>query len=87
MDKNELMIKESHSLLLPKQTKEEPIYAVVKYERVDSAHYSFTYSFNEDFIFRMDETDKNAEKTDYVDEEFEEDIPESNKISKEKHKN
>lgn len=80
MNKNELTIKESHSLLLPKQTNEEPIYAVVKYERVDSAHYSFTYSFNEDFIFRMDETDKNAEKTDYVDEEFEEDIPESNKI-------
>ena len=80
MDKNELMIKESHSLLLPKQTKEEPIYAVVKYERVDSAHYSFTYSFNEDFSFRMDETDHAEEKTDYVDEEFEEHVSESAKV-------
>ena len=79
MNKNELMIKESHSLLLSKQTNEEPIYAFVKYERVDSVHYSFTYSFNEDFDFRMDETDQNAEKTDYVDEEFEEYVPESAK--------
>ena len=80
MNKNELMIKESHSLLLSKQTNEEPIYAFVKYERVDSAHYSFTYSFNEEFGFRMDETDQNAEKTDFVDEEFEEYVPESAKV-------
>lgn len=79
MNKNELMIKEPNALLLPKQTNEEAICAIVKYERVDSAHYSFTYSFNEDFDFRMDETDQNAEKTDFVDEEFEEHIPESNK--------
>ena len=74
MENNELMIKEPHSLSLTKQ-KEEPLYAIVKYERVDSAHYSFTYSFSEDFNFRMDETDHSAEKTDYVDEEFEEHIP------------
>ena len=79
MENNELMIKEPHSLSLTKQ-KEEPLYAIVKYERVDSAHYSFTYSFSEDFNFRMDETDHSAEKTDYVDEEFEEHIPESAKV-------
>lgn len=73
------MIKETRPLSLPKQKKEEPINAIVNYVRVDSAHYSFIYSFNEDFIFRMDETDHNAQKTDYVDEEFEEHISESAK--------
>ena len=79
MKKSELMIKGSHSLLLPRPTKKEPNYAVVNYERTDYAQFSFTYTFNEDFSFRMDETDHTAENTDYVYEEFEEYIPESAK--------
>lgn len=80
MNKNKSDIKESSSLILPKQSKEEPIYALVYYERSASAHYSFTYSFNEDFGFRMDEADQNTEKTDYDNEKFEEHIPESAKV-------
>ena len=80
MDKNELIIKEPHSLLSPKKTNEKLTYAIVKYERVDSAHYSFNYSFDEDFSFRMDETDHCTENTDFVDEEFEEHVPESVKV-------
>lgn len=80
MDKNELTIRKPNPLSLKKQSKEEVIYTIVKYERVDSAHYSFTYSFNEDYEFRMDETDQSAEKTDYVDAEFEEHVPESTKV-------
>lgn len=80
MDKKELMIRKPQSLSLAKHPKEEAVYAIVKYEKVDSAHYSFTYSFNEDYEFRMDETDQSAEKTDYVDAEFEEHVPESTKV-------
>ena len=79
MKKSELIIKGSHSLLLPRPAKEEPNYAVVNYERTDYAHFSFTYTFNEDFSFRMDETDYTAENTHYDYEEFEEYIPESAK--------
>lgn len=80
MDKNELTFKKPQLLSSAKHPKEETVYAVVKYERVDSAHYSFTYSFNEDYVFRMDETDQSAEKTDYVDAEFEKYVPESDKV-------
>ncbi len=69
--------------LLPaiaKKTNYAELLAVIQYEKVDAAFYSFTYSFNEDFQFRMDETEQTADHTDFVEAEFSDDVPGSDKV-------
>ena len=67
--------------LLPALIKNDSIeaVAVVKYEKVDAIHYSFSYSFDDEFSFRMNETEQSTEQTDFVEAEFEEEVPENYK--------
>ena len=60
---------------------EEPAFlAVVNYEKIDPAHYSFSYRFDDDVEFRMDESDQAADATDFIEAEFDEGVEESAKI-------
>ena len=55
-------------------------FAIITYEKTDAAHYSFTCSLDETFEFRMDESDQTIDNTEFVDAEFADNVPESNKI-------
>ena len=54
--------------------------AVVNYEKIDSDHYSFSFDFGDDVKFRMDESERTTETTDFIDIEFDSNIKESEKI-------
>lgn len=63
-----------------KKENDSESFAIVKYEKVDSTYYSFSYSFDDDYEFRMDETEQSAEHTEYVEAEFIDDVSESDKV-------
>ncbi len=50
---------------------------VMTYSPVDPLHYSFTYDFDDTVSFRMDESDNEATKNDFVEAEFDDAVPES----------
>lgn len=50
---------------------------VMTYSPVDPLHYSFTYDFNDTVSFRMDESDNEASKNEFVEAEFDDAVPES----------
>ena len=50
--------------------------AVVQYEKIDDAHYSFFCTFNREAAFRMDETDRPEQRSRFEKAEFEETVPE-----------
>lgn len=54
--------------------------AVVNYERISSDHYSFSFDFGDDVHVRMDESERSAETSDFVDIEFDDNVKESEKI-------
>lgn len=62
-----------------KRLSKDSFQTVVNYEKIDSSHYSFTYSFNDSVDFRMDESDQSADNTEFIEAEFEESVPESEK--------
>lgn len=64
--------------VLKKESKEAS-FAVVKYEPIDSQHYSFSYRLADDVEMRMDESARTTEYTDFVEAEFVEAVPESDK--------
>ena len=73
----------SGKLLLPAVIKSDETteqIAVIEYEKADSDHYTFFCKFNNDYSFRMDETEETADQTSFVDAEFEKDISDSDKI-------
>ena len=59
--------------------KDADVLSFISYEKVDQSHYSFTYQFEDDIALRMDESDKTAESTVFVDAEFDSNISESDK--------
>ena len=59
---------------------EHSFLAVVNYEKIDSAHYSFSYRVDDDIEFRMDESEQASENANFVDVEFDNGIEESEKI-------
>ena len=48
---------------------------VMTYSSVDPLHYSFTYDFDDTVSFRMDESDNEATKNDFVEAEFDDAVP------------
>lgn len=80
MSENQLV---SRKIVLPaifKNTEEETHLAVINYEKIDQAHYSFSYRFDDDVDFRMDESDQTADATDFIEAEFDDRIAESDRI-------
>ncbi len=80
MNENQLVPRKPGFPALFKKEEKETHLAVVNYERIDSAHYSFSYKFDDDVDFKMNESDQNADATDFVEAEFDETIDESEKI-------
>ena len=80
MNENQLVLRKPVSPTVFKRAEEETRLAVVNYEQLDSAHYSFSYQFNDDVEFRMNESDKAADETDFIKAEFDEGTEESEKI-------
>ncbi len=62
-----------------KEEKEEN-YAIVSYEKNDSAHYSFFFDFDNGYSYRMNETEQSTDQTDFVDVDFDEEVPESDRV-------
>lgn len=80
MSENQLVPKKAELPTPFKREEEETRLAVVNYEQIDSAHYSFLYLFDDDVEFRMNESDKTVDETDFIDANFDEGIEESDKI-------
>ena len=80
MSENQLVPKKSVLPAVFKKAEEETHLAIVNYEKIDSAHYSFSYRFDDDVEFRMDESDQAADATDFIEAEFDEGVEESAKI-------
>ena len=80
MSEKQLVPKRAVLPAVLKKAEEETHLAIVNYEKIDSAHYSFSYRFDDDVEFRMDESDQAAEATDFVEAEFDEGIEESDRI-------
>lgn len=80
MSENQLVPKKSVFPAVFKKAEEETHLAIVNYEKIDSAHYSFSYRFDDDVEFRMDESDQAADATDFIEAEFDEGVEESAKI-------
>ncbi len=80
MSKNQLVSRKAVLPTVFKKAEEETHLAVVNYEKIDSAHYSFSYQFDNAVFFKMDESDQAADTTDFIEAEFDEEIEESNKI-------
>lgn len=77
MSKNQLVPVKPN---LPAVFKKEPnimLTPVMTYTPVDPLHYSFTYDFDDTVSFRMDESDNEATKNDFVEAEFDDAVPES----------
>ena len=53
---------------------------VINYEKTDPQHYSFTYTFDDDVHFRMDEAEHSTDRTDFVEAEYDDSVPESAKV-------
>lgn len=64
--------------VLKKESK-EPQLTIVKYEPIDSQHYSFSYTLADDVEMRMDESERATDYTDFVEAEFVDSVPESDK--------
>lgn len=80
MSENQLVPRKVVLPAVLKKTEEETHLAVVNYEKIDPAHYSFSYRFDDDVDFRMDESDQTADATDFIEAEFDEGIEEADKI-------
>lgn len=52
---------------------------VLTYSRIDDLHYSFECDFNDTITFRMDESNKESQHTDFVEAEFSDRVTESNR--------
>lgn len=67
---------------LPAVSKEENaiiLHPVLSYGLVDPLYYSFTYKYDETISFRMDESNKNSANNEFIEAEFDDDVPESYK--------
>ncbi len=80
MSENQLIPQKAVLPAVFKKEEEETHLAIVNYEKIDSAHYSFSYRFDDDVEVRMDESDQAADATDFIDAEFDEGVEESDKI-------
>ena len=80
MSENQLVPRKVVLPAVLKKTEEVTHLAVVNYEKIDPAHYSFSYRFDDDVDFRMDESDQTADATDFIEADFVEGIEESDKI-------
>ena len=80
MSENQLVPRKAVLPAVFKKAEEETHLAIVNYEKIDSAHYSFSYRFDDDVEFRMDESDQAADATDFIEAEFDEGVEESAKI-------
>ena len=54
--------------------------AQVQYEKIDASHYSFTFDMDESVHVRMDESDQESGRSQFVDADFETAIPESERV-------
>lgn len=52
---------------------------VVFYQNVDPGHYAFSYKVNDDITINMVESDRRSNTSEFVDAEFEDEVPESDK--------
>ena len=77
MSENALIPAKINELLRPSEINTPLIVAPVKYDRIDSNHYSFTVDIDETIHIRMDESEQTSEKSRFVDAEFQEDVPET----------
>ncbi len=80
MSENQLVPRKEVIPVVLKKTEAETHLAIINYERIDQAHYSFSYQFDDDVDFQMDESDQPANATEFVETEFEEGIEESEKV-------
>ena len=53
---------------------------VMTYAPLDSMHYRFTYDFDDTVSFRMDEAEDSTRKNDFVEADFDEHVPESQRV-------
>lgn len=80
MSDNQLVPVKANLPMILRKADEPAFLAVVNYERIDPAHYSFSYHFDDGVDFRMDESEQATETTDYVDVEFDGKVEESDRI-------
>lgn len=80
MSENQLVPRKTIMPAVIKKTDEETQLAIVNYEKIDPAHYAFSYRFGDDIEVRMDESDQTADATDFIEAEFDEGVEESDKI-------
>lgn len=50
---------------------------IINYEKADSCHYTFTCNFDEDMYLRMDEAEHASDYTDFVEAEYDQEVPDS----------
>ena len=73
-----LHIKRKLPEILKKKTEPHPM-PMLTYAPIDSSHYSFTYDFDETVSFRMDEAEHTTRVNDFVEADYSECVPESDK--------
>ena len=79
MSENALVTVKKNLPAIPDKSDKLTTLAVVNYEKIDTDHYSFTFDFGDDVKFRMDESERTAETTDFIDIEFDSSVKESEK--------
>ena len=77
MSDNALIPAKKNELVRSSEINTSLIVAPVKYDRIDSNHYSFTFDMGDTIHIRMDESEQTADKSQFVDADFQEDIPET----------
>lgn len=77
MSDNQLVPVKANLPVVHKKETNHILPTVMIYSQIDPLHYSFTYDFDDTISFRMDESDNEATKNDFVEAEFDDSVPES----------
>ena len=80
MSENQIVLrKPTLPVLKTKNEKLLPV-SVIEFEKKDDSLYSFSYRFDDTFSFKMDETEKTVDTTSFVDVEFNDSIPQNERL-------